>query len=219
MDAEEEPPGSSRGVRGPSRRKRRAVLDAAFEVFLQHGFEGATLEQVAEHAGVSRQTVYAHFGGEEEGVKETLFRSMVAEFVAQPDNAHPLSASLGSSEDVEADLRTYARHHLQLVMRPDLLRLRRMMIGEAERFPALADEWFTNGPERSFELFAGWFAELHARGTLRVPYPDVAARTFNWLVLSTPLNEAMARPHRTWTPAELEEWADEAVRVFLAGHR
>ena len=59
------------------------MLDAAFEVFLQHGFEGATLEQVAEHAGVSRQTVYAHFRGEEEGVKETLFRAMVAEFVAQ----------------------------------------------------------------------------------------------------------------------------------------
>ncbi len=209
----------SRGARGPSRRKRRAVLDAAFEAFLARGFEGTTIEQVADAAGVSRQTVYAHFGGGEEGVKESLFRAMVAEFVGRPDHVHPLTTSLGSSGDVEADLRTYARDHLRLVMRPELLRLRRMMIGEAERFPGLADEWFTNGPEQSFTVFTGWFTELNARGALTIPDPAMAARTFNWLVLSTPLNEAMARPDRIWTNAELDRWADEAVRVFLAAHR
>ena len=209
---------ASRGVRGPSRRKRRAILDAAFEVFLERGFDAATLEQVADVAEVSRQTVYAHFGGEDDGVKESLFCAMVAEVVGQPDDPHPLAATLGTSEDVEADLGTYARHHLRVVMRPDLLRLRRMMIGEAERFPRLADEWYANGPERSYDLFAGWFHQLHARGILSIPDPERAARTFNWLVLSTPLNEAMARPGRSWTADELDAWADEAVRVFLTAH-
>jgi TetR/AcrR family transcriptional regulator, mexJK operon transcriptional repressor len=104
------------------------------------------------------------------------------------------------------------------VMRPDLIQLRRMLIGEAARFPGLAHSWWTNGPVRSFELFAGWFTILDERGLLHMPDPLLAAQTFNWLVLSTPLNEAMARGAPTDT-GDLDRYADEAVRVFLAAYQ
>lgn len=206
------------GVRGPSREKRRDILRAACRLFLQQGFAATTLEEVAAEAGVSKQTVYAHFGDGGEPTKETLFRAMVEREVGRDHVApHPLEHTMAQTDDLEGDLRTFARHHLQVVLRPDLVRLRRMLIGEAQRFPELARAWWLHGPERSFDLFAGWFTVLGERGLLDVPDPLLAARTFNWLVLSVPLNEAMAlgQPRDA---GQLDRHADEAVRVFLAAY-
>lgn len=206
------------GVRGPSRTKRHDILAAAYRLFLQHGFAATTIEDVATEAGASKQTVYAHFGGDGP-VKDTLFHAMVEREVGRRHlDPHPLEATMAMTRDLEGDLRTFARHHLHLVMRPDLIQLRRMLIGEAERFPELAKAWWTNGPVRSFELFASWFTILDERGLLDVPDPLLAARTFNWLVLSTPLNEAMALGAPTDTD-DLDRHADEAVRVFLAAYQ
>lgn len=207
------------GVRGPSLQKHRDILAAAYALFLEHGYAGTTIEQVAETADVSKQTVYAHFGGGGDGVKDALFRAMVEAEVGRGHEApHPLAATMADTDDLERDLTVFARHHLRLVMRPDLVRLRRMLIGEAERFPVLAHTWYANGPEQSIALFAGWFAALDDRGVLHVPDPMLAAQTFNWLVLSTPLNRAMALGTPSTIPNDLDGYADEAVRVFLAAY-
>lgn len=206
-------------VRGPSRQKRRDILDAAFRLFLIKGFAGTTIEEVAAEAGVSKQTVYAHFSGGEDGVKDTLFRAMVEAEVGQRDRQpHYLEGTLADTDDLQRDLRTYARHHLRLVMTPELVSLRRMLIGEAERFPGLAESWYVNGPAQSFETFATWFSALDDRGLLEIPDPMMAAQTFNWLVLSTPLNEAMALGTSGPAVTDLDRYADEAVRVFLAAY-
>lgn len=210
--------GRRSGRRGPSRDKRRAILDAAFELFLVDGYAGTTLEQVAEHAGVSRQTVYAHFASDDTSVKETLFRAMVEARVGRRDEpAHPVVATMETTDQPHDDLRTFARHHVALVMRPELVRLRRTIIGEAERFPGIAAAWYANGPQLSFDLFAGWFEAWDRRDLIDVPDPAVAARTFNWLVLSTPLNDAMACADGR-SAHDLDAAADEGVRVFLAAH-
>lgn len=168
---------------------------------------------------MSKQTVYAHFGDGENGVKDTLFRAMVEADVGQHhEDPHPLEATMTETDDLESDLQTFARHHLRLVMTPELVRLRRMLIGEAERFPGLARSWYENGPAQSFDTFAAWFDALDTSGLLRIPDPMLAAQTFNWLVLSTPLNEAMAFGTSEVTVANLDRYADEAVRVFLAAY-
>lgn len=201
------------GTRGPSRSKHRDILDAALALFLQDGFDATTIEGVAGKASVSKQTVYAHFGD-----KETLFRELIEREVGRRDMpTHPLADAMPDSTDLEDDLRTYARWHLRLVMTPHLLALRRRLIGEATRFPALARAWYDNGPRRSIELFAGWFEALHGRGLIHAPDPHAAGEAFNWLVLSTPLNAAMAL---AWEQPDdaLDAHADDAVRIFLAAH-
>lgn len=201
-----------------SERKRQQILDAAFELFLADGFAATALEQVAEAAGVSRQTVYAHFGDTGLGVKEALFVAMVeARVGGDAAPLHPLVAAMPHTDHLRRDLSEYARHHLRAVLDPELVRLRRIILGEAERFPMLARTWFDSGPQRSFDLFASWFAALHRRGLLRAPDPLLAGQTFNWLVLSTPLNDAMADPGGR-TALDLDRYADEAVRVFLAAY-
>ena len=201
---------------GRSARKRAAILAAAHELFLQKGYAGTSMDDVAARAAVSKQTVYKHFAD-----KQRLFTEVVTSDVGRTeDQTEARMAAMPDSTDLAADLRNFARWHLADVMQPGRLRLRRMLIGEAERFPELARAWYATGPERSFTEFARWFTAWDRRRLLRVPDPMLAAQHFNWLVLSIPLNKAMAyaTDEPLFSAAELNRYADEAVRVFLAAY-
>jgi AcrR family transcriptional regulator len=190
---------------GRSARKRRAIMGAARELFLQHGYAGTSMDDVAALAGVSKQTVYKHFVD-----KQQLFIDLITADIAQVEGpTHPLIEAMPESEDVERDLRAYARWHLANVMQPHLLRMRRVLIGEADRFPELAQAWYRSGPVRSCAIFARWFEALDRRGLLCVDDPQLAAQHFNWLVLSIPINQAMFSVDVDFAP-------DHAVRIFLA---
>lgn len=105
-------------------------------------------------------------------------------------------------------------------MQPHLLRLRRLVIAEAERCSDLAATWHRQGPEQACALFASWFDTLDRRGLLSVDDPSMAGQHFNWLVLSTPLNEAMSRPTPDTPPDPelLYPYADHGVQAFLAAY-
>jgi len=211
-------PAADPDEREPARsaRKRRAILDAARTVFLQRGYAGTSMDDVAALAQVSKQTVYKQYGD-----KQQLFTHLVTTDISQAEQAvHPLVDAMPVTEDLEHDLRVYARHHLAVVMTPELLRMRRVLIGEAERFPDLAQAWYDSGPVFSCAIFARWFKALDRRGLLRVDDPELAAQHFNWLILSIPVNKAMScrldKP--LFARADLNHIADEAVRVFLAAY-
>ena len=200
--------------------KRAAILGAARELFLHRGYTGTNMDEVAAPAAVSKQTVYKNFAD-----KHRLFIEVITDDVGYDQPAvREQMAAMPDSTDLEADLRVAARQHLADVMQPRRLRLRlrlrRMLIGEAERFPELAQAWYASGPERSATEFARWFAAWDRRGLVRVPDPMLAAQEFNWLVLSIPLNKAMAyaSDEPLFEAAELDRYADEAVRIFLAAH-
>lgn len=202
--------------RGPSQRKRSAILDAARELFLQRGYTGTSMDDVARLASVSKQTVYAHFVD-----KARLFGDLIeADIAESPTTRHPLVEAMPHTDDLKRDLRAFARAHLTEVMQPRLLRMRRMLIGEAERFPALASAWYEAGPMTSTSMFARWFEVLDERGLLRAPDPLLAAQHFNWLVISIPLNKAMSVPldGPLFTRRQLDRYADEGVRVFLSAY-
>ena len=112
----------------------------------------------------------------------------------------------------------FAREHVATVTQPHLIRLRRMLIGEAERFPELARAWHRAAPERGHAVLAAAIERLTARGLLSAADPLLAAQHLNYLILSIPLNEAMFAVRETFDEAELQRWADEAVHVFLAAY-
>ncbi|MCY7340799.1 MAG: TetR/AcrR family transcriptional regulator [Pseudonocardia sp.] len=201
---------------GRSVRKQRAILDAALGLFLRHGYLGTSMDDVAAAAKVSKQTVYKHFGD-----KRRMFVELLTGCMAGADaTVAALAEAVPDSQDLETDLRAFARAYLAAVMAPHLIRLRRVVIGEAERFPELAAAWYTSGPAQAYTTFAHWFETLDQRGLLRADDPVLAAQHFNWLILSIPLNEAMARPIDDSSLAEgdLDRYADEGVRVFLAAY-
>jgi AcrR family transcriptional regulator len=198
-----------------SSRKRRAILGAATTVFLRNGYRGTSMDEIAALAGVSKQTVYKAFSD-----KESLFAEIVVGAVDEA--ADPVRAEVLALEDsgnLGADLGRLARHLLGRVMQPRILQLRRLVIGEARRFPELGRSFYEQGPARTIAALATVFERLAARGALRMDDPAIAAAHFNWLVMSIPLNRAMLLgDDEPPAGAELDRYAEAGVRAFLAAY-
>ena len=203
------------GEEGRTARKRRAILQAATTLFLREGYLATSMDQIAAAASVSKQTVYKQFAG-----KQSLFREIVTSTVMEiSDPVADQVASLSGSTDLAADLRDLARALLAQVIQPRVMQLRRLVIGEAGRFPELGRQFYDRGPGRTMAALAAAFGDLAARGALRAADARMAAEHFNWLVMSTPLNRVMlCGDDQQPAPAELDRYADAAVATFLAAY-
>jgi TetR/AcrR family transcriptional repressor of mexJK operon len=200
-----------------STRKRAEILAAASDVFTTHGYLGASMDAVAAAAGASKRTVYQYFAD-----KEELFSSVVLDAVDRGyEFFRPHILALA---DVDADdlIEAFRRHsHLTIIgiMAPQVLRMRRLVMAEADRFPEIGREYYERSWVRTLDLLATTLARLDERGLLKIPDPQRAAYMFTWLVVSIPLQRtAFMGNAATYTQAELDDIADEGVRVFLAAH-
>jgi TetR/AcrR family transcriptional repressor of mexJK operon len=200
---------------GRSARKRQAIIDAATALFLEQGYQGTSMDDIAAMAAVSKQTVYKNFAD-----KQQLFSVITLGAAARADVfIRAVPTVLAGTGDLEASLRALARQYLATVMQPGLLRLRRLIVGEAGRFPDLARAYYQRVPERVLAALATQMGALADRGLLRIEDPLIAAGHYAFLVLGLPLDRAMflGLPPDL-SSAELDRQADAAVDVFLAAY-
>jgi len=214
------PAGPPEDPHAGNRRARRlgsgpAIRQAAADLFLAQGYQGTSMEEIAAAARVSKQTIYTHFAD-----KEALFADLVLGNVDRVDAFVASLAQAGpATEDVAARLRQVARAYLAIVIRPEVLQLRRLVIAEAGRFPELARTYYERVPQRVYDALAALFGQIGEQGRLRVADPTVAAQHFAWLLLGRPLDRAMFYgPDEVPAEAELARLADAAVAVFLAAY-
>ncbi len=196
--------------------KRAAILAAATETFLATGFLGTNMDEIASQSGVSKQTVYKHFES-----KEALFIEVVSRMTNDAGDTvyaeQPLAPE--TAADVAPFLRAYAERQLSIVLTPRLMQLRRLVIGEVSRFPALAAVLYDRGPARAIATLTGAFAKLQQRGLLRCDDPRAAASQFNWLIMAEPLNDAMLLGDAHLPGGErLRRHVEDGVRVFLSAY-
>ena len=126
---------------------------------------------------------------------------------------------LGDTDDLQATLQALARQYMATVMQPRVLQLRRLVVGEAARFPGVAKAYYQRAPEHVMTALASQLVKLEKRGLLRLDDPMLAASHFAFLVLGLPLDKAMFfGAELSITTAELDHRADAAVRVFRAAY-
>jgi TetR/AcrR family transcriptional repressor of mexJK operon len=173
------------------------------------------MDEVAALASVSKQTVYKHFTD-----KEQLFTSIILDTTGQVDGlTKMITMTLDDSADLAADLGKLARQFLGAIMQPDLLRLRRLVIAEAVRFPDLGRTWYEQGFERSLATLATALERLAGRELLRLDDPRLAAEHFVGLLLWIPVNKVMfwgGGDH--YTEADLERLSEAGVAAFLRAY-
>jgi len=186
-----------------------AIRDASATLFLEKGYQGTSMGDIAAAAQVSKQTIYTHFAN-----KEELFADLV---LGNADRVDGFIAGLSVGPDVEEGLVRIARDYVHFVSRPDVLRLRRLVIAEAGRFPAIARAYYERVPQRVIAAFAHLFGQLSQDGRLHVDDENAAAEHFVWLALGVPLDRGMfiSAPQDD----ELNHIADSAVKVFLSAYR
>lgn len=208
--------GTGRGPDPRVARTKAAVAEAATTLFLRNGYQGTSVDDIAALAQVSKRSVYNNFGD-----KETLFTQIVLGYTATAEQfASRLVADLPSAEDVPSALREFARRHVAAVTQPQVLRLRRLIILEAARFPRLAAEYYQRAPGRVITALARAFEELHARGELNAPDAGRAAEHYAYLVLGATLDNALFFPEGSMpSQEELERIADAGTTAFLAAYR
>lgn len=155
--------------------KTDRILEAAGDLFREHGYGAVSMDQIARDAGVSKATVYAHFES-----KEKLFAAIVQTgCTAYAEGIVPAVAEL---DDMQEALTRIARSIENFLLAPRTLGIYRVIIAEGPRFPELAQAFVDNGPLPFLKLLTEFFAGANARGLLRVPNPRLAAHQLVWLV-------------------------------------
>lgn len=195
--------------------KHRGIMEAAASLFLNRGYLETSMDDVAAAAAVSKHTVYSHFSD-----KEQLFTAIVLATTDRIDALVSLvAASLTDTSDLEEDLRRLARRFLEELMEPSVLRLRRLVIANADRFPALGLKWYENGFERVLAMLATSFEQLADRGLLLVGDPLLAGNHFVGMLLWIPVNRAMfTGEYDHATPADLDRYSQAATSAFVRAY-
>lgn len=202
---------------GRSTQKRHAILSAATAQFLRNGFRGTSMDEIASIAGVSKQTVYKQFTD-----KQALFRDIVEGVAANADAVVDLlSDAFGKTpattqDEFEARLRGVARAYLDAVLRPEVLSLRRLIIGEAEQFPDLARRYYEQAPARGVDVIAERLRPYVDSGLVVAEDLHLAASQFAYLALAIAQDRALFTPAALPKAPERERLAGAAARAFIA---
>ena len=198
--------------RSPRLASAGAIREAAAALFLEKGYQGTSLDEIAAVAQVSKQTIYTHFAN-----KEELFSDLVLGNAERVDGfVASLMRTVSDAGDIQTGLRDLARMYIRFVVRPEVMRLRRLVIAEAGRYPELARTYHERVPQKVYLALATLFRDLSNQGQLRIEDPVLAAHHFAWLTIGKDLDHGMFfDPPETSAGADLDNSADAAVRVFL----
>ena len=190
-------------------RKYDLVLDGAREIFLRDGFDGASVDDIARQAGVSKATLYSYFPD-----KRLLFTEICnSECRRQADEAE---AAIDHSASVEAQL-TFAAERIAGFLMSDFGRnMYRLVIAEGARFPDLAQAFYRNGPGMIHGRLVHHLQHMAANGALKIDDFDLAADQFAQLCKAHIHEKLIFSLADQINPAEVAKSVKGAVEMFMA---
>jgi len=195
-----------RPAKGNESLSRDRLLDAALELFLEHGYGNLSMETIARHAQVSMRTIYSQFGGKA-GLFGSLIRRCSDQFVI----------SLSDEASPEQALNAFAQTFLYNITKPDAVRIRAILIAESPRFPNLATEFYEQGPLRTLEHLTQFFATQQRAGYFIEINPRFLAEQFISTLRGERLQQVQLGLAATPNEQEIKIWAQQATHLFLYG--
>jgi AcrR family transcriptional regulator len=203
-----------RPPRGLEGKVEERILDAAGQVFLERGFSGASVDEIAEVACAGKPTIYARFPS-----KQALFAAVVERLVRRNTSLEAIPCAGGS---IEEKLQRLGAVLLERVLTPETIGLIRIAVAEARRFPELATSVSRMGRQRPAEAVTKAlveFAECDAIASLPAFAPerlaDTARRFLDLMVLPM-LVKALFGEDLAALRAEIAPHAARSVAFFLA---
>lgn len=190
--------------------KRRDILEGAGKVFLSAGYGAASMDAVADAAGVSKMTVYRYFPG-----KEALFAGLLEDMCSRIVDDE-LGAELEAADPADA-LRAFAEKTLEVIYAPETVALHRIVIAEAGRFPELGRLFYDSGPAPHVAALAEYFADRAGDPGLRISDPVADAEAFLSLVRGYAHQRLLLGAAPAPNRPERQRQIDAAIARFMAG--
>lgn len=190
-------------------RKFDQVLEGARKVFMADGFEGASVDDIARAAGVSKATLYSYFPDKRllfMEVAKTECGAMADQVLAQIDESHP-------AREVLTDT---ARHIVRFTLSGFAQQVFRISVAERERFPELGRAYYAGGPLRVRERIGAFLSCAVARGELVIDDIPMAAEQFSELCKVKLWPRAVFGIQSSFSDQEVDEVVRHAVDMFLA---
>lgn len=194
--------------------KRESIIGAAADAICRYGFSGACIDDIAERAQVSRQTIYNNYRD-----RNALFSAVIEEAMARANATvfELLGSFPETGENLETELVDFlVRLSRNCVLNKDGRFLRKLVQTEGAAHPELFESWRKHGPLKLTSALGANLAKLTAKGVLEIDDFDVAARQL--LVLNHADIQMQVLLGETPSDAELESAARNATRTFLRAY-
>jgi AcrR family transcriptional regulator len=191
--------------------KRRQILDGARKVFMDLGFDGASMGEIARAAGVSKGTLYVYFSD-----KSRLFEAIVEQESLEQGQ---IAFNFDPARDVATTLHEFGEAYIALICRPGGASAIRTVIAIAERMPELGRRYYECVLDKTIKRLASYLDVHVASGELVVEDRQLAASQFLMMCQASLFLPYLFQAAPAPAPERISRVIDSAVRMFLAAYR
>jgi len=191
--------------------KRRQILDGARKVFMDLGFDGASMGEIARAAGVSKGTLYVYFAD-----KSRLFEAIVEqESLAQGE----IAFNFDPARDAATTLRDFGEAYINLICRPGGGSAIRTVMAIAERMPEVGRRYYECVLDKTINRLAAYLDAHVASGELAIEDRQLAASQFMMMCQASLFLPFIFQAAPPPSPERISQVVDSATRMFLAAYR
>jgi AcrR family transcriptional regulator len=204
-------PSSLRIVSDEDSSKRRQILDGARKVFMDLGFDGASMGEIARSAGVSKGTLYVYFAD-----KNRLFEAIVEEEVLEQGK---VAFNFDPARDVTTTLMDFGQAYIQLLCRPGGGSALRTVMAIAERMPEVGRRFYSNVIALTIARLAAYLDSHVRSGDLAIADCELAATQFMQMCQASLFLPFVFQAAPAPSAERIAQVVESATRIFLAGYR
>src|SRR6266404_7261827 len=191
--------------------KRRQILDGARKVFMDLGFDGASMGEIARSAGVSKGTLYVYFAD-----KNRLFEAIVEQ---EMRDHQKVDFNFDPERDVATTLREFGQAYIELLCRPGGGSAIRTVMAIAERMPDVGRRYYENVLEKTIDRLASYL-ETHVKAKdLAIDDCQLAASQFMQMCQASLFLRFIFQAAPAPAAERIAEVVESATRMFLAAYR
>lgn len=191
-------------------------MQAAADLFIAQGYGAVSMDAIARAAGVSKATLYAYFTS-----KDRLFETIISDACAGSGNFQELLSTEADAlpeDDPRSTLMMIGNRLMRFFLQDDVLRIQRVVIAEAPRFPELGRAYYDGGPVVGRCKLAEWIARQAEAGHLFVDDPVQAADQFMTLLRGDLFVRCIVGLEVAPTEAQMDEAVVGIVDMFMRAY-
>jgi AcrR family transcriptional regulator len=191
--------------------KRRQILDGARKVFMDLGFDGASMGEIARSAGVSKGTLYVYFAD-----KNRLFEAIVEEETLEQGKA---AFNFDPARDVTTTLLDFGQAYIQLLCRPGGGSALRTVMAIAERMPEVGRRFYNNVIALTIARLAAYLEARVGSDDLAIEDCELAATQFMQLCQASLFMPFVFQAAPAPSAERIAAVVESATRMFLAAYQ